>query len=605
VRTERPKPVILANLRAILRHPLSSGGRKARRAALVDQPAYDAWIARYDTLDDRDRERIVADIAGFDPAPRFSILMPVHDAPMAHLRAAIESVRGQLYPFWQLCIADDASPNPQVRTLLRDYATGDRRIRVAERPAQGGISAASNSAFELVQNDWVALLDHDDMLAPHALYLVAAEIAANPDAAMVFSDEDAIDAQGRRFRPLFKTDWNPELMLGQNVFSHLGVFRAADIRRLGGFRSELDGSQDWDLALRVADAVGSQRIRHVPHILYHWRQGRPAAGEAQFSQRHAARTAEAGSRAVRGHLARIGREASTITDAIWQQVRWPVPSPPPSVTVVVVADGIHDAGLAMERLVAVTDYPLLDVLLVGGAPPSSLPPASAARRIRHLASGGENNPAILRNAAVEAATGSIIVFLDAGIAPSDPAWLAELVGQAARPEVGAAGPLVTDRNGRILHGGLLLSPDRVAASAHRGWRSGSRGYEGRAALAQDVSAVSIVGMATRRDVYRAAGGFDPDLPRHFGDVDYCLRLRRAGSRIIWTPRSRLQRTHAAASRAHGSREQERALMRARWAAVLEHDPAGNPNLADDGSYALAFPPRVEKPWRKTEKSPEK
>jgi glycosyltransferase involved in cell wall biosynthesis len=603
VRTEQSKPVFLPNLRAMLRHPLSSGRRKAYRAALVSQPEYEAWIARYDTLDDRDRERIAAEIASFDPAPRFSILMPVHDTPVLHLQAAIESVLGQLYPFWELCIADDASSNPEVREVLRGHADRDPRIRLIERPAQGGISAASNSALELAGSDWVALIDHDDRLAPHALHMIAAEIAAHPDAAMIFSDEDAIDAEGRRFRPLFKPDWNAELMLGQNVFSHLGVFRAADIRRVGGFRPELDGSQDWDLALRIAEAVGSDRIRHIPHILYHWRQGRPEAGEAQFSQRHAVRAAEAGSRAVREHLARTGREASVPAGEIWQQVRWPVPSPPPSVAIIVLADGAVDAGRAAERLIAATDYPLLDVLLAGDAP---LPAAgSDGGRIRRLASRGESNPAILRNAAVEEATGDVIVFLDADIAPSDPAWLAELVGQAARPDVGAVGPLVADRNGRILHGGLLLSPGHIAAPAYRGWRGNSRGYEGRAVLAQDISAVSIVGMATRREVYRATGGLDPELPWHYGDVDYCLRLRRAGSRVVWTPRSRLQRTLGADGREHDGRERERAIMRARWAPALEHDPAGNPNLADDGSYALAFPPRVERPWRKAEDSAEK
>jgi glycosyltransferase involved in cell wall biosynthesis len=602
---ERPKPVILPNFRAMLRHPLSSRRRKALRAALVDGPEYEAWIARYDTLDERDRQRIAADIARFDPAPRLSILMPVYDTPMAYLRAAIESALGQLYPFWELCIADDASPNPEIRRLLKDYADADPRIRIVERAVRGGISAASNSALGLAGSDWVALFDHDDTLAPHALYSVAAEIVAHPDAAMLFSDEDAINDEGRRFRPLFKPDWNAELMLGQNVFSHLGVFRTADIRRLGGFRAELDGSQDWDLALRVADAVGPQRIRHIPHILYHWRQSGRGADQAQFSRRHAVRAAEAAGRAVQEHLARAGQKAVVVAGEAWQQVLWPVPSPPPRVTVIMLAEGDKDNGRAAERLLAATDYPLLEVLLVGGAPRSSPPTGTGARRIRRLASPAGSNPAILRNAAVDAATGDIVVFLDAHLAPSGATWLAELVGQAVRPEVGAVGPLVIDRSGRILHGGLLLSADHIAAPAHRGWRGNSRGYEGRALLAQDLSAVSIAGMATRRDVYRAAGGLDPELPWHYGDVDYCLRLRRAGSRIIWTPRSRLRQTRRADGQEHGGREEERAIMRARWAPVLEHDPAGNPNLADDGSYALAFPPRVEKPWRKAENAAEK
>lgn len=591
--SKRPPGARLARLRAALRHPFSSRRRKARRAALTDEPLYAAWIARYDTLGQRDRDEITARIARMEAPPRISVLMPVYDPPVAFLRAAIASVAAQLYPHWQLCIADDGSTDPAVRALLREY--NDPRIRVVERSAQGGIAAASNSALELADGEWLALLDHDDCLAPHALYMVAAEIAAHPDAAMIFSDEDALDEEGRRCRPFFKPDWNPELMLCQNAFSHLGVFQAEAVRQLGGFHPGFDGSQDWDLALRVADAVGPERIRHIPHVLYHWRQAAPGPN-GQFSQRHATRAAEAAERAVSEHLARNGRSARVIAHAgqSWKHIAWSLPSPPPAVSIVLTAAGPAGGRAAMaQRLVAATTYPGDVELLV----PADAAAAGQAERVRTVATAGAENPSSFRNRAVETARGEIVVFLDGYLEPVAPDWLTELVRQASRPDVGAVGGLVIDRRGRIRHGGFLLSPTRIAVAAHRGWRARSSGYLGRAVLAQDLSAVSSAAMATRRSVFREAGGFDRELAWHFGDVDYCLRLRRGGQRVIWTPAASLREAGRSREAPAGALEAERALMLARWSAILASDPAGNPNLSsEDGDFRPAFPPRIPRPW---------
>jgi GT2 family glycosyltransferase len=593
--------LLLPGLRAALRHPFSPRRRSYLRAALARRE-YAEWIARYDSLDDRDRQQIAADIARLSSPPRIAVLMPVYNPAVAVLREAIDSVRAQLYPHWELCIADDASPDPAVRETLR--ACRDPRIRVVERPGQGGISAASNSALEVVQSEWTALLDHDDVLAPHALYMVAAEIDAHPDAAMIFSDEDGIDEEGHRFSPLFKPDWNPELMLGQNAFGHLGVFRTADVRAIGGFRPEVDGSQDWDLALRMADRVGAARIRHIPHVLYHWRQQALRTTPSQFSRRRAPEAATAATRVVQDHLARVG-EAAVIggyPDESWKRISRPLPSPHPRVTVILVARGsARRLARSIRHVLARTDYAALDVLVVAGGRASrefGLAPAGAASdpRVAMLAVPETSNLALLRNRAVEEARSDVVVFLDAEVTPRDPQWLAELVGQAARPAVGAAGGLLLDPRGRVRSAGLLLGVGSVAGPAHAGRRARSGGYFGRARLAQDLSAVSGACLATRRAVFREVGGFDPDLARHFGDVDYCLRLREAGYRVVWTPLARLVQR---ASRGFSDgKDREHQLMRARWAGILDADPAANPNLSlDAGDFSLAFPPRVRKPWK--------
>jgi GT2 family glycosyltransferase len=596
VPSERPRRAILPNLRAILRHPLASPRRKAYRDSLVDRPEYEEWIDRYDRLEDHDRQSIAAHIARMEGPPRISVLMPVYDPPVVFLRAAIQSVLDQLYPSWELCIADDASSDPAVRALLAELR--DPRIRVVGRQERGGIAAASNTALDLVRTEWVALLDHDDLLAPHALYMVAAEIDAHPDAAMIFSDEDALDEDGGRFRPFFKPDWNPELMLGQNAFSHLGVFRAADVRRAGGFRPGFDGSQDWDLVLRMADAVGAGRIRHIPHILYHWRLAARAGRPRQFSRRHATEAAAAAEESLRDHLAGNGVAASFVAHEgeSWKQVLRAPPSPPPLVTVIVPAAG-RNIRHVVDGLLGGTDYAPFEVLLVGSKEPAGIG-AYPRDRVRLLTVSDGATAAVLANRAVEEARGEVVVLLDGGIIPSGPRWLAELVAQAARPEIGAAGGTVLSPRGRIRHGGLLLGIGGVAGPAHGGWRGEAAGYFGRARLAQDVSAVSGACLATRRSLYREVGGFDPLLAWHYGDVDYCLRLRRAGYRIIWTPLARLEQMAEGRQRASGDPAQERALMRARWADVLDNDPAGNPNLSlENGDFELAFPPRARKPWK--------
>ncbi|HYR79016.1 MAG TPA: glycosyltransferase, partial [Candidatus Dormibacteraeota bacterium] len=237
---------------------------------------YATWIKRYDTLRLSDRREIRAHIERFATTPLISIVMPVYNPSPAHLRAAIQSVRGQLYPHWELCVVDDASPAKHVERILARYAKHDRRIKIQRREQNGGIAAASNDALGLTTGDFVALLDDDDMLAPAALYFVACEINEHPDAQLIYSDEDKLDTTGRRSNAHFKPDWNWPLFLAQNFFSHLGVFKTDLIKRLG-FRAGFEGSQDYDLVLRCAEQIEPRQIRHIPRLLYHWRMSEKSA----------------------------------------------------------------------------------------------------------------------------------------------------------------------------------------------------------------------------------------------------------------------------------------------------------------------------------------
>jgi len=237
----------------------------------LDLTLYEKWIEVYDSPTSESLREQTQQSAALAQRPLLSVVMPVYNTPERWLRRAIESVRAQSYPHWELCLADDASPEAHVRPLLEDYAKVDRRIKVCFRGKNGHISAASNSALELVTGEFVALLDHDDELAPNALFEVAQALNRRPETDYLYTDEDKIDEEGRRFEPYFKPDFLPDLFYGQNYTSHLSVYRTSLVREVGGFRAGYEGSQDWDLALRVIEQTTPERIVHVPKVLYHWR----------------------------------------------------------------------------------------------------------------------------------------------------------------------------------------------------------------------------------------------------------------------------------------------------------------------------------------------
>ena len=271
--------------------------------------SYEEWISRNDTLSEADRALIKQHIATFQQLPRLSIIMPIYNTRPEHLREAIESVLNQLYPHWELCAVDDASPSDQIAPLLKEFAERDGRIKVSLREQNGGISACTNTALEMASGDWIILMDHDDLLPEHALYMVAEAINRNADAAIIYSDEDHIDAIGRRHGPYFKPDWNYDLFLSQNIVSHLGAYRADLARLAGGFREGFEGSQDWDFALRVFEVAPNAKVEHIPFILYHWRQ----TGDT-FSNTSLERAVTAAERAVNEHFARTGQNAVAIPE---------------------------------------------------------------------------------------------------------------------------------------------------------------------------------------------------------------------------------------------------------------------------------------------------
>jgi GT2 family glycosyltransferase len=586
----RRVPALLAGAHWLLARAPALRHRVHRRLAAAEDSAYRAWIARCDTRTGADRAAIAARIAQLPPT-KISIAMPVFDPREDFFRAAIASVRAQLWPHWELCIADDRSRAPHVARVLDELAS-DPRIKIIRRDSNGHICAASNSALALASGEFVALMDHDDILAEHALYRVADAIAAHPDAELLYSDEDQLDDRGRRCQPAFKPDFDPDLLTSRNFVSHLGVYRRTLLQRLG-FREGFEGSQDHDLVLRAAEIVPPAHIHHIPAVLYHWRQ----TGAASFSERSLAKCADASRRAVAEHLVRTGIKAEAVPHPLVPaavRVVYALPAPPPLVSVVVpTRDRADLLARCADGVLSKTDYPAIEFLVMDNA---SHEPATAdlfARltddpRVRVMRDEKKFNFSALCNVGVAAARGSIVVLLNNDIEITHADWLRELVVHAGRPEVGAVGAKLLFPTGRIQHAGLVLGagPDFAAAHMQVGARRDSPGPGGALWLARRVGAVTAACLAVRREAYLSVGGMDAEnLPVTYNDVDLCLRLRAAGLHILWTPFAELLHHESAtrgpdtdaASAARLARETE--FMRARWGMTLAKDPYYNTNLS--------------------------
>jgi len=529
---------------------------------------YRTWI---DAVERPDRERRAAlrsAAASAPGAPRFSIVTPTYDSPEGPLRACLDSVLAQDYPHWELCIADDASPAPHVRRVLAEYAARDARVRVALREGNGHISAASNSALALATGDFVALLDHDDLLPVHALGEVATEILAHPGAAIVYSDEDKIDESGKRFEAYFKPDWNPALLTAQNYVSHLGVYRTTLVREVGGFREGVEGAQDWDLLLRCAERVRPATIRHIPRILYHWRAVRGSTARSMDSKSYAARAQE---RVVTEAFARRGVRVNlrrALGGTFLEADPWV--SPRPGVSLILLAR----AGANIETWRSAVGDVLRDVAMVdvAAAPLDGRPRCLGREAARAV------------NAAARDARGDVLVLVDADCAPPSSERLHAWVSHAATPGNGPVGALVQDANGDIAGGAFVLDPARIGGAPWYGEPTGYWGMAGRAALLQNVAAVTIEAMAIQRDLWVSLHGLDVEAFTTRGyDVDFCLRATDADRRPVWYPGVVLHHAEAIRDGAQSASldvdEADAAAMRARWGVRLAEDPAYNPNLA--------------------------
>jgi O-antigen biosynthesis protein len=576
---------------------------------------YVEWVREADTLSDADRRAIQAHIASLSERPVISVVMAAYETKEPLLRQAIASVRSQLYPHWELCVADDASSSTRVAAVLAEAAAADARIKWVRRVKNGHIAEATNTALGLTTGAFVALMDHDDLLAEQALYEIAVVLNAHPDADLIYTDVDQIDEVGRRRSPYFKPDWNYDLFLGHNFVCHLEVYRRSLVERLGGLRVGYEGSQDYDLALRVVAATTSDRIHHIPAVLYHWRR----TGDSSFSELHLDKCSDAARKAIREHLRSMGGQAADAevlphpTIPEWSRIRWQPPAPPSRVSIVVPTRDRPDLlAKCTSGVLDRTDYPNIELIIVDNDSVEAeteilLGHLSQDPRVRILQFCGPFNYSAINNYAVQQATGEVVVLLNNDTIVIRADWLQEMISHVMRPTVGAVGAKLLYADDTIQHAGVVLgigAHDRVAWHFGEGRTRDDPGYFGQFALTRELAACTGACLAFRRALYQEVGGLDEEhLPIAYNDIDLCLRLRQRGYKIIWTPFAELYHLGSASrglDTAPNNAErfrQDIEYMRTRWGSVLDNDPFYNPNFSKaDPHFSLAFPPLRSKPW---------
>ena len=569
-----------------------------------DPNDYAEWVRRYDTITDSDRTRIRHRIDRLREKPLISLVMPVFNPPLSMLNEAIESVVNQLYPNWELCIADDASTDKSIGKALRRWAQKDPRIKTVFRDVNGHISAASNSALEVANGAFIALLDNDDLLSEHALWWIAQSIADHPGAALIYSDEDKIDQSGVRTEPYFKSGWNPDLFLSHNMICHLSAYRADLIRDVGGFREGYEGAQDYDLALRCVEKLEPRQIVHIPRVLYHWRSHAGSTAQGVNEKPYAL---AAGERALNDHFARTGTAArAEVLDIGMYRTRYEVLQPAPLVSLIIpTRNSLQLISQCVSRILEKTTYQHYEIIIVdnGSDDPRVLEyfaTLNSNDRVRVLRDDRPFNFSALNNFAAEHARGEYLGLLNDDVEVRSPDWLEEMVSLAQQPGVGAVGARLWYPDNTLQHGGVILGIGGIAGHSHKRLPEGQPGYFGRAQLIQTFSAVTAACLVIKKDLYEAVGGLDEsNLEIAFNDVDFCLRLREAGYRNVWTPYAELYH-HESATRGHDDTpekrlrfEKETRYMTKRWGDSLLDDPAYSPNLSlEREDFSLSWPPRV-------------
>jgi O-antigen biosynthesis protein len=595
---------------------LPGGARLLRTIQETQRPSvapYAEWIARYDTISESDRRAIARHIDRFPNRPTFSVMMPIFADNPGLVGAGIESVQRQLYPAAELCIAlgPDATQSQAVRTLVAEAVAADPRIRIADAAADAREAATANAAIALASGDFAVFFDPRHLLSERALYELAAEINAHPDADILFSDEDSIDEAGQRHHPIMKTGWNPEMMLSHDMVGNLTAVRRRLLASTGGFRAGFGGSQNYDLVLRASEATTAARIRHIPLVLHHSRRGNDARGADSPDQASSQR------RLVREHLERTGQAGATVAPLPeapgWLEVRRKVPTPPPLVSVIIpTRDRADLLEKCLDGLLVATDYPAIEVIVADNdsCEPETLrllDRLAAEPRVRILPCPGPFNYAAINNKAIAESRGEIILLLNNDILIRHADWLTHMVAQAVRPEVGAVGARLLYENGTIQHAGVILGVgaiEPVAGHVYKCSAANAPGHLNHLRIARNMSAVTAACLAMRRKVFDEVGGFDEQhLPVAFNDVDLCLKVGQRGYQIICTPQAELTHLESISRGSDLRREaverfkRDIAHMKRTWGRQIDNDPHYGPNFHKVAvDYSLAFPPSRKKTW---------
>lgn len=582
------------------RAPLTPAPRQKSKPPKVTPRAphedYADWLRRNSDLGREERAGFTARISDFADRPLISLILVTHNPDLARVSEVIQSVREQIYPFWELCIIDNASTQTDAQPYLQQAAATDPRIRLILRTDVGPKALAMNDGIERSQGTWGAFIEQDDVLREHALYWIAEAINLHGAAQLIYSDEDVIDARGIRHAPHFKCDFNPDLFRSCDMIGYLAVYRTTLLRQAGGSFAGFDGAENYDLALRCIECLNpAQEVHHLPRVLY----SRRANSCSPYAS-------ESGKRALEAHLARQGVEGTVEADRNGFRVDYALPRQLPLVSIIIpTRNGEALVRQCIESLVQRTSYAAFEILLVDNA--SDDPQAMAY--FKHLADSGvvrmirDENPfnySALNNHAAQIARGELLCLLNNDVEILSPDWLTEMVTVALQPGVGAVGARLWYPDDTLQHAGVFIGVNVLAAHGHRGLTRSQPGYLERATMRQTLTAITAACLLVRKSIFQEVGGLNEvDLKVAFNDVDFCLKVREAGYRNVWTPYAELYH-HESASRGQENTPEKAArlaseadYMLARWANALRHDPAYSPNLTDcSDNFGWAWHSRV-------------
>ncbi|MDV2513842.1 glycosyltransferase family 2 protein [Enterococcus faecalis] len=564
--------------------------QRAKIEKLRNQASYPNWLARNEVLD---IEAMTQEIATFHYQPKISIAMPVYNVEEKWLRLCIDSILNQVYTNWELCMADDASTDPNVKKILTEYQQLDERIRVVFREQNGHISEATNSALAIATGEFVALLDNDDELAINAFYEVVKVLNENPELDLIYSDEDKIDMDGNRSDPAFKPDWSPDLLLGTNYISHLGVYRRSILEEIGGFRKGYEGSQDYDLVLRFTEKTTKERIKHIPKVLYYWRMLPTSTAVDQGSKGYAF---EAGLRAVQDALVRRGMNGHATHGAAngLYDVYYDIESEKLVSIIIPTKNGYKDVQRCVSSIIEKTTYQNYEIIMADNG--------STDPKMHELYAEFEQqlpgrffvesidipfNFSTINNRAAKKAHGEYLLFLNNDTEVITENWLTLMVSFAQQERIGCVGAKLLYPNNTVQHAGVILGLGGVAGHGHYGYPHGDLGYFGRLAINVNYSAVTAACLLMKKADFDAVGGFEEAFTVAFNDVDLCLKVQALGRDNVWLHEAELYHFESQ-TRGYDDKgkkkkrfEQEKVMMEEKWGPLIENDPFYNPNLTRD------------------------
>ena len=551
-----------------------------------EEVPYGPWYEKYrpteETLEKQKKHR-------FQKAYCFSIVVPAFRTPELFLRQMIESVQNQSYENWELCIANASPDDGQMAAVLDEYVRKDPRIIVKNLERNAGIAENSNEALAMAAGDFVGLLDHDDLLAPNALYEMAAALEKDDDIEALYTDEDKVRADlSEHFQPHLKPDYNLDLLRSNNYICHFFVVKRALIEQVGGFRPEYDGAQDYDFIFRCTDAA--KKVYHVPEILYHWRTHQASTADNPVSKMYAY---EAGKRAIEAHLRARGQagEVSLKKDLGFYRVTYPLTEKPLVSILIPNKDQKESLKLCIGSIREKTKYENYEIIIIENNSTTKeifdyYEELKLDERIRVVTWEREFNYSAINNFGVKHANGRLLLFLNNDVEVRTDDWMEELVGNCLRPEVGITGVKLLYPDGTIQHAGTVIGIGGIAGHMFVNMPGERSGYLHKASLQMDYSAVTAACMMMKREVFEKIGGFEEQLSVAFNDVDLCLRTNEAGYLVVYDPYVELYHYESKSRGTEDSEEKVRRFqceiefMRTRWEKLLKKgDPYYNKNLS--------------------------